>query len=69
VLLGSTAAQAMLGPRFRVTQHRGELIDWAYTPLLTTTIHPAAVLRVGDRRKDMYGGLVRDLAFARQALT
>jgi uracil-DNA glycosylase len=68
MLLGSTAAQAMLGTKFRVTQHRGELVDWDYTPLLTTTIHPAAVLRAGDRRKDMYAGLVHDLAFARQAL-
>ena len=27
VLLGATAAQSLLGPSFRVTQHRGELIE------------------------------------------
>jgi DNA polymerase len=64
-----TAAQAMLGPKFRVTRHRGELVDWDYPPLQTTTIHPSAVLRAGDRRRDMYAGLVDDLTFARQALT
>lgn len=48
VLLGSTAAQGMLGRDFRVTQHRGEWIPSPLAPLLTATVHPSAILRAGD---------------------
>lgn len=48
VLLGATAAQSIFGARFRVTQHRGELLQtpWAHWTLVT--VHPASVLRVPD---------------------
>ena len=48
VALGSTAAQALLGNAFRVTQHRGEVVpsDWA-GPVLAT-VHPSSVLRAPD---------------------
>jgi uracil-DNA glycosylase len=45
ILLGATAAQALLGPSFKLTQHRGELIESPLAPLVTATIHPAAILR------------------------
>jgi uracil-DNA glycosylase len=48
VLLGATAAQALLGSSFRVTQHRGELLDSELAPILTATIHPSAILRQRD---------------------
>jgi len=48
VLLGATAAKALLGGSFRVTQHRGELLDSKLAPILSATIHPSAILRAPD---------------------
>lgn len=48
VLLGSTAAQGVLGRDFRVTQHRGEWIPSPLAPMVTATIHPSAILRAPD---------------------
>src|SRR5918994_3052669 len=48
VLLGATAAKALLGSSFRVTQHRGELLDSELAPLVTAAIHPSAILRSRD---------------------
>jgi DNA polymerase len=45
VLLGATAAQALLGKSFRVTQHRGELIPSQWAPQVMATVHPSSVLR------------------------
>ena len=63
VCLGSTAAQALLGKDFKVTQRRGELVDSPLAPLVTATIHPSSILRAHDedRRKAM-AGFVEDLA-------
>lgn len=47
VCLGATAAQAFLGKSFRVTQHRGELLDGSpWAPWLLATYHPSALLRM-----------------------
>jgi len=45
VALGATAAQALLGPKFKVTQQRGRTVrsEWAGTVI--ATVHPSAVLR------------------------
>jgi uracil-DNA glycosylase len=48
ILLGATAAKALLGSSFRVTQHRGELLDSELAPLVSATIHPSAILRSRD---------------------
>jgi len=48
VLLGSTAAQGVLGRDFRVTQHRGEWIPSPLAQMVTATIHPSAILRAPD---------------------
>jgi DNA polymerase len=69
VLLGATAAQALLGRSFRVTASRGQLVEWQYEPLVLATIHPSAVLRAGDQREVMYKGLVDDLAVACDAIS
>jgi uracil-DNA glycosylase len=48
VCLGATAAQALLGRQFKVTQHRGE---WVKSPLadgVTATVHPSSILRAPD---------------------
>jgi DNA polymerase len=50
VLLGATAAKALLGSSFRVTQHRGELLDSELAPLVSATIHPSAILRAPDEQ-------------------
>lgn len=48
VCLGATAAQALLGKDFRVTAHRGELLDSTLAPLVMATVHPSSLLRAPD---------------------
>jgi uracil-DNA glycosylase len=48
ILLGATASKAMFGSSFRLTQHRGELLDSELAPIVTATIHPSAILRAPD---------------------
>jgi uracil-DNA glycosylase len=48
VCLGATAAQSLLGRDFRVTRHRGELLDSPLAERVTATIHPSAILRQQD---------------------
>ena len=48
VCLGATAAQALLGRDFRVTQHRGEFIGSPLAPYVTATVHPSSILRAPD---------------------
>jgi DNA polymerase len=60
VLLGATAAQALLGKSFRVTRSRGVPLESDLADLVVATIHPSAVLR-SDDREAMFAGLVADL--------
>jgi DNA polymerase len=60
VLMGATAAQALLGKSFKVTQERGKPLDSELADLVLATIHPSAVLRA-DNRDEMFAGLVNDL--------
>ena len=71
VLLGATAAKALLGSSFRVTQHRGELLDSDLAPLVTATIHPSAILRAPDdeSRQAERESLAEDLRVVAQALS
>ena len=48
VLLGAIAAKAVLGSSFRVTQHRGELLESDLAPIVSATIHPSSILRAPD---------------------
>jgi uracil-DNA glycosylase len=48
VCLGATAAQALLGKNFRVTQERGEMIPSTLAPFVTATVHPSSILRAPD---------------------
>ena len=48
VLLGATAAQALLGRDFRVSLQRGQLIERAGLPPMTATVHPSSILRAPD---------------------
>jgi len=60
VLLGATAAQALFGRSFKVTQQRGKSLDSELAELVMATIHPSAVLRA-ENRDEMFAGLVDDL--------
>jgi DNA polymerase len=56
VCLGATAAQALLGKTFKVSQQRGEFVDSSLAPLVTATVHPSSILRAPDddaRRVEM----------------
>ena len=45
ICLGSTAAQAVIGPKFKVSVQRGTFVDSPLAPLVTATVHPSSILR------------------------
>jgi uracil-DNA glycosylase len=63
VCLGATAAQALLGSKFRLTEHHGEFISVPQKPPITATLHPSAVLRAPSEedRHGMMEQFVSDL--------
>jgi DNA polymerase len=63
VLLGATAAQALLGPTFRVTRERGTFLRSNLAPHVMATVHPSSLLRIEDdaERKDAIRQFVREL--------
>jgi DNA polymerase len=66
VLLGATAAQAILGAQFRVTRDRGKAIAHQIAPRVIATLHPSAILRAPDAeaREKSFQLLVKDLKLA-----
>jgi uracil-DNA glycosylase family protein len=48
VLLGATAAQALLGRDFRVSQQRGQFLEPPGMPVTMATVHPSSILRAPD---------------------
>jgi uracil-DNA glycosylase len=52
VALGATAAQALLGKQFRVTQSRGKPIATDFAEAVVATVHPSAVLRAPPEARD-----------------
>jgi len=60
VCLGATAAQALLGRKFRVTQHRGEVVSSDLAPVVIATVHPSSILRADDRESE-FSAFVDDL--------
>jgi uracil-DNA glycosylase len=70
VCLGATAAQALLGPRFRVTKQRGQWLSTPRAPRVLATVHPSSILRAPDEdaRQREFDALVADLAVVRAAL-
>jgi len=63
VCLGATAAQALLGPQFRVTKQRGQFIESKLAPYIMATVHPSSILRAPDdkTRRDERRRFVDDL--------
>jgi DNA polymerase len=50
VCLGATAAQALLGRSFRVTEHRGQLLESSLAPYVMATVHPSSILRAPEEK-------------------
>ena len=48
VILGATAAKALLGRSFRLMAQRGHPLQSDLAPVVIATIHPSAILRAGD---------------------
>jgi uracil-DNA glycosylase len=59
--MGATAAQALLGPQFRVTKEHGHF--FGEEPEITATVHPSSILRAPDEdaRHEQMASFVDDL--------
>ena len=71
VCLGATAAQSLLGPAFRITKQRGQMVtDTKWAPAVTATYHPSALLRIPDEagREKAYAEFVDDLRKVAKAM-
>jgi DNA polymerase len=72
VMLGATAAQALMGRTFRITERRGELLPPLQPggPRLIATFHPSAILRARtpEDRATQRKALVEDLGVAAAAI-
>jgi DNA polymerase len=67
VALGATAAQAILGRNFRITEQRGQVLEAREgRPRVLATFHPSAILRARtpEDRERMRAALVGDLSLA-----
>jgi uracil-DNA glycosylase len=65
VCLGATAAKALLGPSFKVSQQRGTFVDSDLAPSVLATVHPSSILRTdGPEREAAMGAFVDDLRVA-----
>jgi uracil-DNA glycosylase len=70
VLLGATAAQALLGSHIRIGRDRGKPIESDLAELVTITTHPSAILRAQDdaERRAAMAQFVDDLTTVAQWL-
>ncbi len=48
VLMGATAAQSLMGPAFRVSKQRGEVLTSPVGIPVVATVHPSSILRAPD---------------------
>ncbi len=64
--LGATAAKALLGPRFRITQGRGRIQSREGLPDVLAAFHPSYLLRLKDQPggDEAYAQFVDDLRTA-----
>jgi uracil-DNA glycosylase len=70
ICLGSTAAQAILGPKFRVSVQRGIFVPSELAEYVTATVHPSSILRApsDEARRTERERFVEDLRKIREAL-
>lgn len=70
ICLGATAAQALLGPKFRVTVQRGLFVASPLADFVTATVHPSSILRepTDEARRTERARFIEDLTKIRKAL-
>jgi len=70
ICLGSTAAQAVIGPKFRVSVQRGEFVKSDLAEYVTATVHPSSILRAptDEARRAERAKFVEDLKKIRAVL-
>jgi uracil-DNA glycosylase len=63
ICLGSTAAQAVIGPKFRVSVQRAQFVESELAPFVTATVHPSSILRAptDDARHEEMSRFTEDL--------
>ncbi len=66
VLMGATAAQAVMGPAFRVSKQRGTVLRSSFGIPVVPTVHPSSVLRATDEvsREAAMSSFLADLRVA-----
>ena len=71
VCLGSTAAQAVIGPKFRVSIQRAQFVPSNLAPFVTATVHPSSILRApsDDARHEEMRRFTEDLKKIWKALS
>lgn len=64
VALGATAAKALLGPAFRLTQNHGRAFPSEFGPMVIATVHPSSILRApnDETRHAQRAAFVADLS-------
>ena len=70
ICLGSTAAQTVISPKFRVSVQRGLFVPSDLAEYVTATVHPSSILRApsDDARRRERARFVQDLKKIREAL-
>ena len=70
VALGATAARAVIGTDFKVSQMRGRFVESPLAPYVFATFHPSALLRLRDEaeKEAAFDQLVNDLKLINKAL-
>ncbi|HEV7570260.1 MAG TPA: UdgX family uracil-DNA binding protein [Thermoanaerobaculia bacterium] len=71
ICLGSTAAQAVIGPKFRVSIQRAQFVESDLAPFVTATVHPSSILRAptDDARHEEMRRFTEDLRTIWKALS
>ena len=71
VCLGATAAQALLGRDFKVSERRGDRVQSPLAPVVSATVHPSSILRAPDdeSRREERKRFVKDLKRIREYLS
>ncbi|HSP33032.1 MAG TPA: UdgX family uracil-DNA binding protein [Thermoanaerobaculia bacterium] len=70
ICLGSTAAQAVIGPKFKVSTQRATFVQSPLAPFVTATVHPSSILRApsDEQRHAEIAHFINDLKKIRKAI-
>ncbi|HEU4521599.1 MAG TPA: UdgX family uracil-DNA binding protein [Thermoanaerobaculia bacterium] len=70
ICLGSTAAQAVIGPKFKVSIQRGTFVESPLAEFVTATVHPSSILRAptDEARRSETQRFIDDLRKIRKAI-